>query len=104
MDTWMIKPDVSAPGVNIVSTIPTHDPADPYGYGSKQGTIMILMLPAPCALCGYTSPSASVKVSAVFMRAAFICSGLHFGLACLMTAAAPATCGEAMLVPCFDPA
>ncbi|MDI5788048.1 S8 family serine peptidase [Bacillus licheniformis] len=26
MDTWMIKPDVSAPGVNIVSTIPTHDP------------------------------------------------------------------------------
>ena len=40
MDTWMIKPDVSAPGVNIVSTIPTHDPADPYGYGSKQGTSM----------------------------------------------------------------
>ncbi|PNB53609.1 peptidase S8, partial [Pseudomonas sp. GW456-E7] len=26
MDTWMIKPDISAPGVNIVSTIPTHDP------------------------------------------------------------------------------
>ncbi|QOR66430.1 S8 family serine peptidase [Cytobacillus suaedae] len=31
--TWMIKPDVSAPGVNIVSTVPG-------GYGSKQGTSM----------------------------------------------------------------
>lgn len=38
--TWMIKPDVSAPGVNITSTIPTHDPANPHGYGSKQGTSM----------------------------------------------------------------
>ncbi|MFD2444951.1 S8 family serine peptidase [Bacillus sp. CGMCC 1.16607] len=38
--TWMIKPDVSAPGVNIRSTIPTHDPANPHGYGSKQGTSM----------------------------------------------------------------
>lgn len=36
----MIKPDVSAPGVNIVSTIPTHDPKNPHGYGSKQGTSM----------------------------------------------------------------
>ncbi|MBY6037459.1 S8 family serine peptidase [Fictibacillus nanhaiensis] len=40
MDTWMIKPDVSAPGVNIVSTVPTHDPANPHGYGAKQGTSM----------------------------------------------------------------
>ncbi|NLS41755.1 peptidase S8 [Bacillus subtilis] len=40
MDTWMIKPDISAPGVNIVSTIPTHNPEHPYGYGSKQGTSM----------------------------------------------------------------
>ncbi|MDR4890183.1 S8 family serine peptidase [Fredinandcohnia sp. QZ13] len=31
--TWMIKPDVSAPGVNITSTIPG-------GYGAKQGTSM----------------------------------------------------------------
>ncbi|MDZ5473915.1 S8 family serine peptidase [Bacillus sp. 31A1R] len=31
--TWMIKPDVSAPGVNINSTIPG-------GYGAKQGTSM----------------------------------------------------------------
>ncbi|MBU9712188.1 S8 family serine peptidase [Evansella tamaricis] len=38
--TWMIKPDVSAPGVNIVSTIPTHDPEDPYGYSAFQGTSM----------------------------------------------------------------
>jgi minor extracellular serine protease Vpr len=38
--TWMIKPDVSAPGVNIRSTIPTHDPANPHGYGAKQGTSM----------------------------------------------------------------
>ena len=40
VDTWMIKPDLSAPGVSIVSTIPTHDPSQPYGYGSKQGTSM----------------------------------------------------------------
>lgn len=40
MDTWMIKPDVSAPGVNIVSTVPTHDPLNPHGYGAKQGTSM----------------------------------------------------------------
>ncbi|WP_372708928.1 S8 family peptidase [Bacillus sonorensis] len=40
MDTWMIKPDVSAPGVNIVSTVPTHDPQNPYGYASMQGTSM----------------------------------------------------------------
>lgn len=37
---WMVKPDVSAPGVNIVSTIPTHDPSNPHGYGAKQGTSM----------------------------------------------------------------
>jgi minor extracellular serine protease Vpr len=40
MDTWMIKPDVSAPGVNIVSTVPTHNPENPYGYASYQGTSM----------------------------------------------------------------
>ncbi|PKR78762.1 peptidase S8 [Halalkalibacillus sediminis] len=39
-DTWMIKPDVSAPGVNITSTIPTHDPANPHGYAAYQGTSM----------------------------------------------------------------
>ena len=33
MNTWMIKPDVSAPGVAIISTVPG-------GYGSKQGTSM----------------------------------------------------------------
>ncbi|MBS4192089.1 S8 family serine peptidase [Bacillus sp. FJAT-49705] len=38
--TWMVKPDVSAPGVNIVSTVPTGDPANPHGYGAKQGTSM----------------------------------------------------------------
>lgn len=38
--TWMVKPDVSAPGVNIRSTVPTHDPASPYGYASMQGTSM----------------------------------------------------------------
>lgn len=32
--TWMIKPDVSAPGVNIVSTMPGG------GYGALQGTSM----------------------------------------------------------------
>jgi minor extracellular serine protease Vpr len=40
VDTWMIKPDVSAPGVNIVSTVPTHNEEDPYGYASYQGTSM----------------------------------------------------------------
>ncbi|MFB1083149.1 S8 family serine peptidase [Jeotgalibacillus sp. JSM ZJ347] len=40
VDTWMIKPDVSAPGVNIVSTIPTHNPDQPYGYAALQGTSM----------------------------------------------------------------
>lgn len=38
--TWMIKPDVSAPGVNITSTIPTHNPESPHGYGAFQGTSM----------------------------------------------------------------
>ncbi|WP_088034341.1 S8 family serine peptidase [Evansella clarkii] len=40
MNTWMIKPDVSAPGVAIVSTVPTHNPANPHGYASFQGTSM----------------------------------------------------------------
>lgn len=40
MNNWMIKPDVSAPGVAIVSTIPTHNPENPYGYASLQGTSM----------------------------------------------------------------
>lgn len=40
MNTWMIKPDVSAPGVAIVSTVPTHNPANPHGYASLQGTSM----------------------------------------------------------------
>ncbi|MDQ0339029.1 minor extracellular serine protease Vpr [Caldalkalibacillus uzonensis] len=40
MDTWMIKPDVSAPGVNILSTIPTHNSEDPHGYAALQGTSM----------------------------------------------------------------
>ncbi|MEH7235254.1 S8 family serine peptidase [Bacillus sp. JJ1562] len=38
--TWMVKPDVSAPGVNITSTVPTHDPANPHGYAAYQGTSM----------------------------------------------------------------
>ncbi|UOE92386.1 S8 family serine peptidase [Alkalihalobacillus sp. LMS39] len=40
MNTWMIKPDVSAPGVAIVSTVPTHNPSNPHGYASLQGTSM----------------------------------------------------------------
>lgn len=38
--SWMIKPDVSAPGVQIISTIPTHNPAAPHGYGAMNGTSM----------------------------------------------------------------
>lgn len=40
VDTWMIKPDVCAPGVAIISTVPTHDPSAPHGYASYQGTSM----------------------------------------------------------------
>ncbi|MDQ0253089.1 minor extracellular serine protease Vpr [Evansella vedderi] len=40
MNTWMIKPDVSAPGVAINSTVPTHNPENPHGYASLQGTSM----------------------------------------------------------------
>ena len=38
--TWMIKPDVCAPGVDIISTVPTHNPANPWGYAIYQGTSM----------------------------------------------------------------
>ncbi|KHF39124.1 S8 family serine peptidase [Halalkalibacter okhensis] len=40
LSTWMIKPDVSAPGVNITSTVPTHNPDSPHGYSAMQGTSM----------------------------------------------------------------
>lgn len=40
VNTWMIKPDVSAPGVNITSTVPTHNPDHPHGYAAYQGTSM----------------------------------------------------------------
>ncbi|WP_053361630.1 S8 family serine peptidase [Bacillus sp. FJAT-27251] len=39
-NTWMVKPDVSAPGVNITSTVPTHNAANPHGYAAMQGTSM----------------------------------------------------------------
>jgi minor extracellular serine protease Vpr len=40
VNTWMIKPDVAAPGVAIVSTIPTHNSENPHGYAAFQGTSM----------------------------------------------------------------
>ncbi|RXI96490.1 peptidase S8 [Anaerobacillus alkaliphilus] len=42
MGTWMIKPDVSAPGVAINSTVPLHHASGPHthGYASLQGTSM----------------------------------------------------------------
>lgn len=42
MGTWMIKPDVSAPGVAIVSTVPLHNASGPHGHGyaALQGTSM----------------------------------------------------------------
>ena len=42
MGTWMIKPDVSAPGVAIYSTVPIHHASGPHthGYASLQGTSM----------------------------------------------------------------
>src|SRR5215467_15039943 len=36
---------------------------------------------------------------AVFSNADFTCNGVHVGCSCLMSAAEPATCGVAMLVP-----
>ncbi|MBU9711340.1 S8 family serine peptidase [Evansella tamaricis] len=38
--TWMIKPDVSAPGVAILSTVPTHNQNNPHGYSASNGTSM----------------------------------------------------------------
>ncbi len=42
MGNWMIKPDVSAPGVAIYSTVPLHQASGPHqhGYASLQGTSM----------------------------------------------------------------
>lgn len=40
MDNWMIKPDVIAPGVNIISTMPLNESTGTYGYAAKQGTSM----------------------------------------------------------------
>ncbi|MDX5474958.1 MAG: S8 family serine peptidase [Bacillaceae bacterium] len=42
MNSWMIKPDVSAPGVAIVSTIPVHRSSGTHGHGyaAYQGTSM----------------------------------------------------------------
>nr|WP_314733438.1 S8 family serine peptidase [Anaerobacillus sp. CMMVII] len=42
MGNWMIKPDVSAPGVAIVSTVPLHHSSGPHthGYAAFQGTSM----------------------------------------------------------------
>ncbi|MDQ0160027.1 S8 family serine peptidase [Alkalibacillus salilacus] len=39
-DSWMIKPDVSAPGVNVISTVPTHNDAAPHAYAAMSGTSM----------------------------------------------------------------
>ncbi|MET3681930.1 minor extracellular serine protease Vpr [Alkalibacillus flavidus] len=39
-DTWMIKPDVSAPGVGVISTVPTHNDAMPHAYAAMSGTSM----------------------------------------------------------------
>ncbi|WP_019244065.1 MULTISPECIES: S8 family peptidase [Bacillus] len=69
---WMIKPDVSAPGVNIVSTIPTHDPSNPHGYGAKQGTSMASPhVAGAAALILQANPSWNVEdVKAALMNTA----------------------------------
>ncbi|MBM7702012.1 S8 family serine peptidase [Metabacillus iocasae] len=72
LDTWMIKPDVSAPGVDIVSTVPTHDASNPHGYGSKQGTSMASPhVAGAAALVLQANPSWSVEdVKAALMNTA----------------------------------
>lgn len=70
--TWMIKPDVSAPGVNITSTIPTHNPANPHGYGAFQGTSMAAPhVAGAAALLLQANPSWDVdEVKAALMNTA----------------------------------
>ncbi|MGE6630453.1 S8 family peptidase [Bacillus sp. NPDC077027] len=72
VDTWMIKPDLSAPGVSIVSTIPTHEPANPYGYGSKQGTSMASPhVAGVAAIVKQAKPKwSTAKIKAVLMNTA----------------------------------
>lgn len=72
MNTWMIKPDVSAPGVGIVSTIPTHNPNDPHGYAAFQGTSMSSPhVAGAAALILQANPSWSVDfVKAALMNTA----------------------------------
>src|SRR5690606_18967142 len=63
--------------------------------------------PAPWWLVGSRMPrlglSDHTAGSAVFWNASRTCSGSASGWACRYSAAAPATCGEAIDVPEFDP-
>src|SRR5581483_1726385 len=61
------------------------------------------MRPPPSRVAG-TSVVVPVACtgSAVDSSADLICSTVHVGWRCMRTAAAPATCGDAMLVPLHD--
>lgn len=68
----------------------------PQSNGVARESVIISDAVYCCALRGWLPLS---SVLAVVIRADFIAEGLHFGFFCFISAAMPAICGAAMLVP-----